>query len=344
MKYSFLLILLLIISQYSCHSPTAPNQNPTPDTTSNNFTFQTFTFGASNAGSSHLSDVAIVSDSDIWCVGAVYLDSADGAPDPNAYNTVHWNGNKWDLKRIFYYGNCSAVRYPPLRSIFVFPDNKIVVTNGGSIGWINGDSVKLDCGANPLLTGAINKIWGTSGNDFYVVGNTGSILHYQNGSWQKIESGTTTAITDIWGSSNTILATVTNEYETGDKKLLQIKDNGTIDSLSWSPNSRLQTVWFQSMDKIFIGGGKHIVGKPGDWKEINELPAYYSESVRGNAPNDVFIVGAFGLCAHYNGNTWKTYNEPYNPNESLYGLAVENNLMVTVGELGNKAVIIAGKR
>ncbi len=340
MKYSFLLILLLIISQYSCHSPTAPNQNPTPDTTSNNFTFQKFTFGATNAGSSYLKDVAIISDSNIWSVGAVYLDSANGAPDPFPYNVVHWDGKNWNLiKAPFYYQGKAF--FSPIFSIYAFSDSNIWLEAG--IHW-DGNQFQT-VSLNIDFPSHVNGMWGTSSNDLYIVGNSGLIAHRGiDGYWQKIESGTSTAITDIWGSGNTILATVTNEYEKGDKKLLQIKANDTVDSLSWSPNSRLQTVWFQSMDKIFIGGGKHIVGKPGDWKEITELPAYYSESVRGNAPNDVFIVGAFGLCAHYNGNTWKTFNDLYNQNESLYGLAVMNNLMVTVGELGNKAVIIVGKR
>ena len=53
-------------------------------------------------------------------------------------------GITWELKDIYYYGNCSALEYPPLKTIFVFPDNKIVVTNGGSIGWLNGDSVEME--------------------------------------------------------------------------------------------------------------------------------------------------------------------------------------------------------
>ena len=97
-----ILILTLFFSAQSCKSPTAPKVNSSPDTTSSNFTFQTFTFGASNAGSSYLQDVAVVSDSDIWAVGAVYLDSADGVPDPNAYNAVHWNGKEWQPIKIMF--------------------------------------------------------------------------------------------------------------------------------------------------------------------------------------------------------------------------------------------------
>ena len=337
------IILTLTIFQFSCNSPTAPKQNTPPDTTSNNFTWQKFTFGADNAGSSHLSDVAIISDTNIWCVGAVYLDSADGAPDPSAYNAVHWDGNNWKLEKIQFYTFCGQQQtgsYPA----------SAVLSLGDSIVWIASINSQIAILKSNIQTKimcvpvSISKMWAASKNEVYTVGTIGQIGHYQNGSWQMLESGTTTAITDIWGSENTILATVTNEYETGDKRLLQINSNGTVDSLSWSPNSRLQTVWFQSTDKIFIGGGKHIVGKLGNWNEITELPAYYSERIRGNAPNDVFIVGAFGLCAHFNGSTWKTYGELYNSDESLYGLAVKGNLMVSVGQIGNMAIIIRGYR
>ncbi len=43
----------------------------TLDTTSNNFTWQTFTFGDADAGSSEIYDAAIISEDNIWCVGEV---------------------------------------------------------------------------------------------------------------------------------------------------------------------------------------------------------------------------------------------------------------------------------
>lgn len=45
----------------------------------------------------------------------------------------------------------------------------------------------------------MNKIWGSSSNDLYVVGNSGNIARYNGSSWTKIESGTTANINDIWG-------------------------------------------------------------------------------------------------------------------------------------------------
>ena len=78
----------------------------TMDTTSHNFTWQTFTFGG-QGGSSTLFDVAIINENDIWAVGEMYVYDSTGAPV--LYNAVHWDGSKWELKRIKYFGQCSAV-------------------------------------------------------------------------------------------------------------------------------------------------------------------------------------------------------------------------------------------
>src|SRR5690606_19447892 len=69
----------------------------TMDTTSHNFTFETWTFG--DIGSSVLFDVAIISEDNIWCVGEINI--ADTSVNGyTTYNAVHWDGSEWQLKRI----------------------------------------------------------------------------------------------------------------------------------------------------------------------------------------------------------------------------------------------------
>ena len=58
----------------------------TLDTTSHNFTWQTFTFGEHQH--SVLYDVAVIDENNIWAVGAIYMNDSLGNPDPNAYNAV----------------------------------------------------------------------------------------------------------------------------------------------------------------------------------------------------------------------------------------------------------------
>ncbi len=67
----------------------------TLDTTSHNFTWQTFTFGQHS--SSVLYDVAIINENNIWAVGEIYMNDSLGNPDPTSYNAVHWNGQNWEL-------------------------------------------------------------------------------------------------------------------------------------------------------------------------------------------------------------------------------------------------------
>ena len=53
----------------------------TLDTTTHNFTWQTFEFGQHS--SSTLYDVAIIDENNIWAVGEIYMNDSLGNPDPN---------------------------------------------------------------------------------------------------------------------------------------------------------------------------------------------------------------------------------------------------------------------
>ncbi|HRN27977.1 MAG TPA: glucosyl transferase, partial [Ignavibacteriaceae bacterium] len=166
----------------------------TMDTTSHNFTFQSWTFGT--VGSSVLYDVAIINENNIWAVGEIMI--ADTSINGyTTYNAVHWDGNQWELKRIPYYFN-NQTFYGAIRAIFAFKENDIWFGTGNMIHWNGIDYISVYVG----LGMTINKIWGSSNQDVYIVGNNGSIAHYNGSNWQRIESGTTLNINDIWGDFN----------------------------------------------------------------------------------------------------------------------------------------------
>lgn len=330
----------------------------TLETTSHNFTFQAFTFGDAGAGSSTLYDVAIIDENNIWVVGAIYLKDSLGNPDPHAYNAVHWNGEKWELKRIKYYGNCSAVELPPLKAIWAFAENNIVVTNGGSIGWFDGENITLDCGVNSLLRGAINKIWGTSSSYLYIAGNGGSIAHHYNGEWQKIESGTDLPIQDTWGiydkenDDNEIMCIASDKYYGGGPELFKIENNNVIplpiEGLLWS----ISSIWFKNKYKTYIVGDDIFVRDyPNDkWKNITEgITTYYIHSIRGSGNNDIVVSGAGGELVHFNGSTWRSYRGNSLPAfyGNYYSAAIKENIICAVGEAvldKSKAIIVLGFR
>ena len=324
----------------------------TMDTTTHNFTWQTFTFG--EAGSSTLYDIAIINENDIWAVGEIYMNDSLGNTDPHAYNAVHWDGNKWEVKRIYYYGACSAVEYPPLKAIWAFSDSNIIVTNGGSIGWFDGKKVRLDCGVNPLLTGAINKIWGTSSSDLYAAGNGGNIAHYDGKNWQKIESGTTLNINDIWGDFNRrtqeweILAVAADKFFNKGSSVLKMEKTRAKEinktGLPWS----LSSVWFHSSKNYFIGGDGLFSNKKinNDWGEVTDFPTFYKDRIRGVESNDIIVSGSNGLLSHFNGYSWHHYlnNElPYFTGR-LLSVEVKNNIIVATGWKEQGSIIILGRR
>lgn len=315
----------------------------TLDTTSHNFTWQTFTFGQHS--SSLLYDVAIINENNIWAVGEIYMNDSLGQPDPNAYNAVHWDGSEWKLQRIYTYSSCNAVDYAPLRAIWAFSDTNIVVTSGGSIGWFNGTTNKSDCSIRPLLTGSINKLWGSTSIDLYAVGDGGNIAHYNSSSWTKIESGTSSIINDIWGivtENNETIAycPVSSFWIPGDKKLLSIKGN-YVDSIPWTFNRLLYSVWTPSESVIYVCGGGIFERRNNQWKEIN-ITSVAVNRVRGNYLNDIFAAGDFGFIAHFNGITWNI--EEYDFNSGYGGLSVKGKTAAVVGQRNGRALIKVGKR
>jgi len=69
--------------------------------------------------------------------------------------------------------------------------------------------------------------------------------------------------------------------------------------------------------------------------------------MRGNGSNDSFIVGEYGMIAHFNGMSWRDYTELRN-NWRLTSIAHKGNLAVAVGwtydSYGNKGMILVGQR
>ncbi len=316
----------------------------TMDTTSHNFTWETYTFGEAIGYNSVLYDVAIIDENNIWAVGEIYMNDSLGNPDPHAFNCVHWDGKIWEPRRIYYYGACSAVDYPPLKAIWAFSKNNIVITNGGSIGWFDGNKIKLDCGVNPLLNGAINKIWGTSSNDLYVVGNSGSIAHYQNGVWRKIENGTDVDLLDVWGSPDgnvVFFCGYTMDYHT--TTLLKYNKKNIIKLFEGNPDEinngyyigPIKSLWGNKNNRIYImnWGGIYVQNNI-DTIYYSKKIAKFSDvgySMRGTDINDIWISGQHGLLGHYNGNTYKEFSQFNNSKIYLYSIAVKDNIVCTVG-------------
>ena len=339
----------------------------TMDTTSHNFTWQTFTFG--EAGSSVLYDVAIINENDIWAVGEIYMNDSLGNPDPLRYNAIHWDGRSWELKRIktLYGGNIITV---PLEGIFAFSETDIWMVgslpiHGDGTNWTMYD---IRATVDPNLS--LSKVWESNSNDIYFVGNSGSIAHYNGSSWTKIESGVDTDFKDIAGTTDgKEIWTCGWSNSTGRVSLLKINadnvesiwDSQTNTTLNIYRGTLLNSLYANNNCEFVLVGGqvlRHSAFYKNkvklEWvKTFNGLKVLelgnYAYRIKGSNKNNIIATGDAAMIWHFNGATWYKYSELYNLEDRLYGLAVTDNVIVAVGKrysagtLGG-GLIIVGRR
>ena len=311
----------------------------TLDTTSHNFTWQTFEFGQHS--SSILYDVAIIDENNIWAVGEIYMNDSLGTPDPIAYNAINWNGTEWKPKKInvLFRGN---VITPPLESVFALSDTDIwfvgsLPIHGNGTTWIMYD---LRTTVDPNIS--LSRGWGNSSTEMYFVGRAGNIAQYKNGNWTKIESGTSQDLQDIWGVENEDGNFI--KFIAADNQILMLDADNKIASVNVAQNMILLSIWGKTPNLLYTAGNGAILYKNYGWESLNNSNVNHMYRVRGQEYNDVFGISSPGnIINHFNGSSWLTYNEHYMQG-ILVSIATKNKIVVTVGLSGSKAIIIKGER
>jgi enterochelin esterase-like enzyme len=159
-----------------------------------------------------------------------------------------------------------------------------------------------------MESGTLNQlytVWGNSGSDVFAVGDNGTILHYDGNAWSPMKSGLPlTALVGVWGSSG--------------RDVFAVGEEGTIlhyDGSAWLPMSSgtsntLITVWGSSGSDVFA------VGRPGTilyyngsaWSVMNSDTNNDLYGVWGSSGNDVFVAGFGGTILHYDGSVWTAMN------------------------------------
>ncbi|MHB2154513.1 glucosyl transferase [Calditrichota bacterium GD2] len=320
----------------------------TMDTTSHNFEWQTFEFGG-EGGSSSFYDVAIIDENDIWAVGEIYTAN-------DKYNAAHWDGEKWELKKVpsIICGNNSPIQ-SAIFTVYSFSSNDVWFSDGAELIYYNGYNFKQDCSINTLLTGRINKIWGTSSSDLYVVGNSGLIAHYNGKEWKRINSGVNTPVNDIWGcqigNERKVLAVTSYDWyrKKGEYKIIDITNKIVSDTIPWKwPNERpLMSIWFKNEGKIYLAGSGIAIYKNKKWTLEKGTENYAFYHIRGSDLNNILAVGPSGRVFHYNGISWRKYFQFIEYISSLRKISIKDNIFTTVGRTRNlpsKAIIVIGQK
>lgn len=322
----------------------------TMDTTSHNFTWQIDTLG--DGSSSVLYDVAIINDTLAYAVGEIYKRDSTGQFETTMYNMAKWNGQDWKLERAYFYWQGQSY-VTQLYSVFAFAEDDIWVGTGGPYHW--DGHIWTTYNINGIFDGVVNKFWGTSSSNLYIVGTNGSIAHFNGSSWRKIESGTTLDIQDIWGSidkknnETEVIAVASNQWKSADRKILKISGINTM-TLSDTPlKYPLSSIYFESDRKYYVAGDgifeKRLLSDASWHNKPSDFAQYFIFRTRGSNLNDIVAVGGYGEAVHFNGSSWKSYHDIVGIGYgNYYSVSIKDKMVVIVGQEYPMAVVAIGKR
>ena len=352
--YSFIVFFLILplVLQLSCNTVEPPDSSNDNDTTSHNFTFQTWIFG--DHSSSILYDVAIIDENNIWAVGEIYMNDSTGQPDPHSYNAIHWDGVSWIITRIPTKTFSGSIVSSTINTVFAYSINDIwTFSIAGSYSHWDGNLWATEF-VNQR-NGSANKILGTNDNNIYLVCNDGGISLYKNTSWSLIPSGTDLNFYDIYenydsNNSYEIICIAAKQLVNMNKKIYRIENNILTELNINGITSSIRGIWFKPGVRYYvIGSGmyyKNNINSNDNWISFGEtVTPFYTNAIDGNDLNDIVVCGAYGELLHYNGSSWKSYqNELEMLAGSYRSIKIKNNLLIAVGYDSPKAVITIGKR
>ncbi len=336
----------------------------TLDTTSHDFTWQTWTFGEHSH--SRLNDVAIIDENNIWAVGEIYLNDSLGQPDPHAYNAVHWDGNEWELIKVptLAWNSDSIFWSDPLKTVWTFDKNNIWVTTRGQVINYNGVNWTkhefLFTNINDTTFGGINKFWSKEVNSLWGVGNKTNVWFYNGQSWVKTNSGAGVDLLDIWGNEGAVIWSCGYSSNYSITSLLRNTGNGWEKVYEGSGNNQsnghyigpISGVWGTGTFRIYMmnWGGIYIQANSNVLFLEREI-AKFSDvgfGIDGTGHNNIVACGE-GFVGHLNGISYVEYPELYKEFRTFKNVSIKGNTVCAAGSdyngfIFSEAVIVIGKQ
>ena len=215
---------------------------------------------------------------------------------------------------------------------------------------------------NNLLSGAIDGIYVQNSSSIYLIGYSGTIVHYDSQHWNKIESGTTLNLFDIYSGNGKDIYIGGGDlfYHQGG---ILLKGNATgfvtiEEGRDFLSHDQLfnpyfagvaRMVWVSKSGTVYFGGNllyKYRNGEtgfdktlPGNYFRGNTTGQYWGflSQIRGVAENQKILVGERNTIRYFNGINWKQLGMPYDTNSNFIWISVgmTNNLIVVTGFSAN---------
>jgi hypothetical protein len=172
----------------------------------------------------------------------------------------------------------------------------------------------------------LQAIWGNGLSEYYCAGEDGIVLHYRNFEWSVIETNLSVHFYDIKGHDSDIWITGGLWQNSG----IVLKYNGTSFS---SPvvlnNIPFSSICMSNTDDIYVAGSKIYYFNNGNWSGDALFRTGDVQSIRdiwGISASDIFTAGDNGSVLFFNGYEWKRIQTPVSDHlNAIWGTA-ENNI------------------
>jgi hypothetical protein len=96
-------------------------------------------------------------------------------------------------------------------------------------------------------------VWGSSETNVFAVGAQGTIVHYDGVSWSDVASGTNVDLNGVWGSLDN------DVYAVGVKGTIIYYDGESWSNISSGTDVDLYGIWGSSDDNVYVVGGQGTI-------------------------------------------------------------------------------------
>jgi hypothetical protein len=249
----------------------------------------------------HLMDTA--HDQGSWALWGTSVNNIYAA---NWTSVLHFDGVKWrNLDTLQWHGTLDIFGTSANNIYAVGPTGRILHFDGGVWRQERWDGVThsplpLGDWSSPAQNIYLWGVWAAAPDDWFLVGDKGTILRGKAGSWTRMSSGVNTLLRRVWGTS------ANDVYATGEDGVLLHFDGTSWSQVALPVSVHMWGVWGSSASDVYVAGntGKVLHYDGSAWT-VTQLPTQNAMyGLWGTSASNVFIGGAGGTIYRFDGTKW----------------------------------------
>lgn len=323
----FLISIFTLSFLFSCKSTTKPKEID-ETTTSHTFSWQKIPFSKLTPDF-----ISIIDKDDIWITGVSQGD----------FSALHWDGRT--LKEVVIYDPIYQSVKKYFSDFIALSDNDIYFADG-NVFHSDGTSLLVMYNRDYEANEFIQTLWMENPGDIYGAGRK-SIIHFDGQQWSKISVPGNDPVVDIWGMYPTegapskILGLISTSKQLGIRRLITISKGTVKDTLNWPDDVPARQLWFDNKSPVYVRGTDLWQNVNSEWEKV-DLDGSNLNGLHGSAWNNIFVVGAQGYAAHFNGASWQSYPELHDESGEFESVCVKKNVVAMAGRFAPTAYLVIG--